>query len=107
MSVSLTGIPYAPGYSTIYRIADPTATTGFNGTTPSGVPQAYASGFTEVQGIGFNNSNGNMYVLEYLNSNAIYDPTLNPSDLPPSQLIQVSPDGTRTTISGPELHLGN
>lgn len=103
----LTGIPYAPGYSTIFRIADPTVTTGFNGTIPSGVPQAYASGFTEVQSVGFNNSNGNMYVLEYLNSNQVYDPTLNPNDLPPSQLIQVAPNGTRTTISGPELHLGN
>ena len=103
----LTGIPYASGYSTIYRIANPSATTGYNGTIPSGVPQAYASGFSEVHSLGFNNANGNMYVLEYLNSNAIYDPTIAPANLPPSQLIQVSPDGTRTTISGPELHLGN
>ena len=103
----LNGIPYPEGYSTIYRIADPTATTGFNGTIPSGVPQAYASGFSEVQSLGFNNSTGDMYVLEYLNSNAVYDPTQNPASLPPSQLVQVKPDGTRTTISGPELHLGN
>ncbi|MGI4945798.1 MAG: ScyD/ScyE family protein, partial [Janthinobacterium lividum] len=54
-----------------------------------------------------NNSTGDAYVLEYQNANAVYDPTIAPADLPPSLLIQVQPDGTRTTISGPELHLGN
>ncbi len=101
----LTGIPYASGYSTIYRIANPSASTGYNGTIPSGVPQAYASGFTSVVSLGFNNSNGDMYVLQYDNAAGVYDPTINPADLPPDQLIQVAPDGTRTTISGPELHL--
>ena len=103
----LNGIPYPAGYSSIYRISDPTAATGYDGKTPSGVPQAYASGFSEVNGLAFNNSTGDMFVLEYNNSNAIYDPTIAPADLPPSTLIQVKPDGTRTTISGPELHLGN
>ena len=103
----LNGIPYPAGYSSIYRISDPTAATSYDGTTPSGVPQAYASGFSEVNGLAFNNSTGDMFVLEYNNSNAIYDPTIAPADLPPSTLIQVKPDGTRVTISGPELHLGN
>ena len=103
----LNGIPYPTGYSSIIRIADPTATTGYDGSTPSGVPQAYASGFSEVNGLAFNNSTGDMFVLEYVNSNAIYDPTTPPADLPPSLLIQVKPDGSRATISGPELHLGN
>ena len=103
----LNGIPYPDGYSSIVRISDPTATTGYDGTTPSGVPQAYASGFSEVNGLAFNNSTGDMFVLEYTNANAVYDPTIAPADLPPSTLIQVKPDGTRTTISGPELHLGN
>ncbi len=102
----LNGIPYPAGYSSIYRISDPTAATGYDGTTPSGVPQAYASGFSEVNGLAFNNSTGDMFVLEYNNSNAVYDPTIAPADLPPSTLIQVKPDGSRTTISGPELHLG-
>ena len=104
---NLTGIPYGEGYAYIDRIADPAATTGYNGTIPSGVAQVYASGFTEINGLAFNNGTGDMYVLEYLNANAIYDPTQDPASLPPSQLIQVKPDGTRTTISGPELHLGN
>ncbi len=103
----LNGIPYPAGYSSIYRISDPTAATGYDGTTPSGVPQAYASGFTEVNGLAFNNSTGDMFVLEYNVANEVYDPTIAPADLPPSTLIQVKPDGTRATISGPELHLGN
>ncbi len=102
----LNGIPYPDGYSSIIRISDPTATTGYDGKTPSGVPQAYASGFSEVNGLAFNNSTGDMFVLEYTNANAVYDPTIAPADLPPSTLIQVKPDGTRTTVSGPELHLG-
>jgi len=102
----LTGIPYPDGYSSIYRIANPTATTGYNGTTPSGVPQVYASGFSQVQSLSFD-AQGNLYVLEYVNSNAVYDPTQALASLPPSQLIKVAPDGTRTTISGPELRLGN
>ena len=104
---NLTGIPYGEGYAYIDRIADPAATTGYDGTIPSGVAQVYASGFTEINGLAFNNGTGDMYVLEYLNANAIYDPTQDPASLPPSQLIQVKSDGTRTTISGPELHLGN
>ena len=103
----LNGIPYPSGYSSIYRISDPAATTGFDGTTPSGVPQAYASGFSEVNGLAFNNSTGDMFVLEYNVANEVYDPTIAPADLAPSTLIQVKADGTRTTISGPELHLGN
>jgi len=102
-----TGLPYGRGYGYIARIANPTATTGYDGKTPSGVPQTYANGFTEVQSVGFNNSTGDMFVLEYLNGNQVYDPTLNPKDLPPSALIQVKPDGTRATINGPELHLAN
>ncbi len=103
----LNGIPYPTGYSSILRIDGTNTTTGYDGTVNSGVPQAWLSGFSEVNGLAFNNSTGDAYVLEYVNSNAIYDPTIAPADLPPSVLIQVQPDGTRTTISGPELHLGN
>ena len=102
----LNGIPYPTGYASIYRIDGTNSTTGYNGTVPSGVPQVWASGFSEINGLAFNNSTGDMFVLEYVNANEIYDPTLSPADLPPSLLIQVKPDGTRTTISGPELHLG-
>ena len=103
----LNGIPYPAGYSSIYRISDPNAATSFDGKTPSGVPQVYASGFTAVNGLAFNDSTGDMFVLQYTNANAVYDPTIAPADLPPDTLIQVKPDGTRVTISGPELHLGN
>ena len=103
----LSAIPYPTGYANVYRIADPTVTTGFDGKVPSGVPQVYANGFEEIQSIGFNNASGDMYVLEYINSNEIYDPTLDPAALPPGKLIKVSTDGTRTTISGDELKLPN
>jgi len=103
----LNGIPYPDGYSSIYRIDNPTVTTGFDGKTPSGVPQAYASGFSEVQSVAFNNTTGDMYVLEYLNSNEVYDPTKDPAALPPGKLIKVATDGTRTTISGDEIKIPN
>ncbi len=103
----LSAIPYPTGYASVYRIADPTATTGYDGKTPSGVPQVYASGFDEIQSISFNNTTGDLYVAEYINSNEIYDPTLDPATLPPGKLVKVSPDGTRTTISGDELKLPN
>lgn len=103
----LSAIPYPTGYANVYRIADPTVTTGFDGSTPSGVPQVYANGFEEIQSIGFNNATGDMYVLEYINSNEIYDPTIDPATLPPGKLVQVSTDGVRKTISGDELKLPN
>ena len=102
----LTATPYPAGYSNVWRIADPKATTGYDGKISSGVPQAYASGFSEAHSLGFDTA-GNLYVLEYLNANTVYDPTIAPGDLPPSQLIKVAPDGSRNTISGPELKLGN
>ena len=102
----LTGLPYPEGYARIFRIADPEATTGFDGQIPSGVPEVYASGFSQVNGLSLD-SQGNLYVLEYVNAASIYDPTREPGELPPSQLIRVAPDGVRTTISGPELKLAN
>ncbi len=104
----LTGIPYPAGYADVIRI-DPTSlstSNSFNGTTPSATPQVFASGFTQIQSLGFDNQ-GDMYVLEYLNAAGVYDPTKTPGSLPPSQLIKVAPDGVRTTISGSELKLGN
>lgn len=102
----LTGIPYPDGYARVMRIANPTATTGFDGTTPSGVAQVFASGFSQIQSMTFDGQ-GNLYVLEYENANAVYDPTKAPGDLPPSKLIRVGTDGVRTTVSGNELKLGN
>ena len=102
----LTATPYPAGYSNVWRIGDPQAATGFDGKVASGVPQAYASGFSQVNSLGFDAA-GNLYVLEYLNAGTAYDPTIAPGDLPPSQLVKVAPDGSRGTISGPELKLGN
>jgi hypothetical protein len=102
----LSGLPYPEGYARILRVANPEETTGFDGRIPSGVVETYASGFSQINGLSFDGG-GNLYVLEYVNGSNIYNPLLTPGELPPSQLIRVAPDGTRTAISGPELKLGN
>ena len=102
----LSGLPYPEGYARVLRIAKPEETTGFDGQIPSGVVETYASGFSQINGLSFDGA-GNLYVLEYVNGSNIYNPTVAPADLPPAQLIRVAPDGVRTTISGPELKLGN
>jgi phospholipase/lecithinase/hemolysin len=102
----LSGLPYPEGYSRVLRIADPKATTGFDGEVPSGVVETYASGFSQINGLTFDGQ-GNLYVLEFVNGSNLYNPLLSPTELPPSQLIRVTPDGVRTTISGPELKIGN
>ncbi|WP_343895627.1 ScyD/ScyE family protein, partial [Craurococcus roseus] len=103
---ALSGLPYPEGYARVFRVADPEATTGFDGQVPSGVPEVYASGFSQINGLSLD-AKGNLYVLEYVNAASIYDPTQQPGDLPPSQVVRVATDGTRTTISGPEVKLGN
>ena len=102
----LTGLPYPEGYARIYRVDESAQAPGFDSETPSGVAQVYASGFDQVVGLSFNNDK-NLYVLEFQNSSEVYDPSLKPSELPPSTLIKVAPDGVRETISGEELKLGN
>jgi phospholipase/lecithinase/hemolysin len=102
----LSGLPYPAGYSRVMRVEDAHATTGFDGQIDSGVPQTYASGLSQVNSLSFDGK-GNLYALEFVNSANIYDPTREPGDLPPSELIRIAPDGVRTTISGPELKLGN
>ena len=101
-----TALPYPEGYARVLRIEDPKAVTGFNGTIPSGVPQTYASGFSQINGLSFDGQ-GNLYVLEYVNGASIYDPTRTPDSLPPSQVTRVAPDGVRTTITGGEVRFGN
>ncbi len=101
-----TALPYPEGYARVLRIADPNAVTGFDGEIPSGVPQTYASGFSQINGLSFDGQ-GNLYVLEYVNGSAIYDPTRAPDSLPPSQVTRVAADGVRTTITGDELRFGN
>ena len=102
----LSGLPYPDGFARVMRIEDPNGTTGFDGQIHSGVPETFASGFSQINGLSLD-AKGDLYVLEYANAANIYDPTKQPGDLPASELIRVDTDGTRTTISGPELKLGN
>ena len=82
-TAGLSGLPYPEGYASVVRVADPKATTGFDGQVPSGVPEVFASGFSQINGLSLD-AEGNLYVLEYVNSASIYDPTQQPGDLPPS-----------------------
>jgi len=85
----LTGDPYPVGGARIYRIE------------PGNEPEVYADGFTNIIDLAFD-TEGSLYVLEVAaNSLASADPT---GPLPTGALIQVAPDGNRTTItSGNEL----
>ena len=102
----LSALPYPEGYARVLRIAEPEGDASFDGETPGGVSQIYASGFEQINGLSFDDD-GALYVLEYVNGSTIYDPTLSPDELPPSRLIRVDPDGTREQISDEELRFGN
>ena len=102
----LSALPYPDGYARVLRVADPDGDASFDGETPGGTNQIYASGFDQLNGLTFD-EDGALYVLEYVNASTVYDPTLATEDLPPSNLIRVDPDGTREVISGEELRFGN
>ena len=102
----LSALPYPEGYARVIRVAEPEGDASFDGETPGGVAQIYASGFEQINGLTFD-EDGALYVLEYVNGSTAYDPTLAFEDLPPSNLIRVDPDGTREQISGEEFRFGN
>ena len=102
----LTGLPYPDGYARVIRVAEPEGDASFDGETPGGVSQIYASGFDQINGLTFDEDSA-LYVLEYVNATTVYDPTLPTEELPPSNLIRVDPDGTREQISGEEFRFGN
>ena len=102
----LSALPYPEGYARVIRVAEPEGDASFDGETPGGVGQIYASGFEQINGLTFD-EDGALYVLEYVNASTAYDPMLSFDELPPSHLIRVDPDGTRQQISGDELRFGN
>ena len=102
----LSALPYPDGYARILRVGDPDGVASFDGRTPGGTNQIYASGFDQLNGLTFD-EDGALYALEYVNATDVYDPTLAVEDLPPSKLIRVDPDGTREIISGEEFRFGN
>jgi hypothetical protein len=77
----LTGAPFAVGAARIYRI------------TPGAPPAIFLEGFTTVIDIAFG-PDGNLYVLQFATG---------PGLSGPGALIQVKPDGTRTTIASEGL----
>ncbi len=102
----LSALPYPEGYARVLRVSDPEGVASYDGRTPGGTSQIYASGFEQINGLTFD-EDGALYALEYVNGSTVYDPTLPFEDLPPSRLIRVDPDGTREQISGEELRFGN
>ncbi|HYX15329.1 MAG TPA: ScyD/ScyE family protein [Nostoc sp.] len=102
----LSALPYPEGYAQVLRVSDPEGVASYDGRTPGGTGQIYASGFQQLNGLTFD-EDGALYALEYVNATTVYDPTLLVEDLPPSRLIRVDPDGTRKQISGEELRFGN
>lgn len=102
----LSALPYPEGYAQVLRVSDPEGVASYDGSTPGGTGQIYASGFQQLNGLTFD-EDGALYALEYVNASTVYDPTLPVEDLPPSRLIRVDPDGTREQISGEELRFGN
>jgi hypothetical protein len=73
----LTGVPFAAGAATIYRVV------------PGQAPTIAWSGFTTVIDLAFD-SDGNLYVLEHSTGPVFF--------ALPGRLLKVAPDGTRTTV---------
>jgi hypothetical protein len=74
---TLSGAPFLVGASSIYRVV------------PGLAPTLYAGGFKTVTDFAFA-PDGSMYVLEFASGPVFF--------AGPGQLIQVAPDGTRTTV---------
>ena len=102
----LSALPYPEGYARVIRVSNPDGDASYDGETPGGTNQIYASGFEQINGLTFD-EDGALYVLEYVNGSTIYDPMEVVEELPPSNLIRVDPDGTRQQISGEEFRFGN
>jgi hypothetical protein len=80
----LTGFPFPEDQARVYRLE-----------SPGDEPAVYADGFTQIIDLEFD-IDGNLYVLEYAEQSLL-------NENPQGALIQVTPDGTRNTISGEEL----
>jgi sugar lactone lactonase YvrE len=75
----LTGFPFPPGGANVYRVV------------PGSAPTVFASGFTNLIDIAFDNA-GNMYVLEIDQSSLLFDPEFN------GRLVRVNTDGSRDVL---------
>ncbi|WP_138504696.1 ScyD/ScyE family protein [Nostoc sp. PA-18-2419] len=76
-----TGFPYPEGKSRIYRIGK------------DGNPELYLDGFTHITDLTFD-ENGNLLVLQFSDTSQLGGDITNL----PGSLIQVAPNGTRTTL---------
>jgi hypothetical protein len=76
------GFPYSEGNARIFRIGE------------DGTPEVFAGGFTQITDLTFD-QDGNLLVLQFADESQINSPDI--TNLPGS-LIQLAPDGTRTTL---------
>lgn len=76
-----TGFPYLEGAARIFRIGE------------NGVPEVFAEGFTHITDLTFD-QNGNLLVLQFSDE----PQPLDDIRFLPGSLIQLAPDGTRTTL---------
>lgn len=81
----LTGFPYPVGGANVYRVV------------PGEEPEIFASGFTNVTGVAFDDD-GNLYVLEIATNSLL-------SGDPTGALIRVTPYGLRQTLASAELFM--
>ena len=79
----LTGFPFPVGAANVYRVPP-----------QGGVPQVFASGFTNIVGLAFD-ARGTLYVLQI--GSGFAGPG-GPPLLPPGRLIRVNGDGSQTVI---------
>lgn len=80
----LTGFPYPEGKAKVWRIGE------------NGEPEVFADGFTQITDIKFD-KDGNLLVLQFADEAQWKGGGQSLQDLPGS-LIQLAPDGTRTTL---------
>jgi hypothetical protein len=76
------GFPYSEGNARIFRIGE------------SGTPEVFADGFTQITDLTFD-QDGNLLVLQFSDQSQAATPDIR---FLPGSLIQVAPDGTRTTL---------
>jgi hypothetical protein len=79
----LTGFPFPLGAANVYRVVR------------GSPPEVYASGLTSVTDLAFDRA-GNLYVVEFAKNGLL-------SGDPAGDVIQIAPDGTRTSLAGDGL----
>jgi hypothetical protein len=100
----LTGFPFRPGSSRIWRI-NPDADGVFcSDAEPDPDCTVYADGFSAIQDIAFDRNNGHLYVYELAEDGVFaFEAGLETGDAPPAVLTVLKKNGQRRVIADDEL----